>query len=75
MHYRGEEKILGQKSRLFHGEKITVMQTSGNHYYINYKGREIDIGNYNMNTGLLAALEWFGNIIRKEVGHGKTNDS
>jgi hypothetical protein len=62
------ERILFQKSRLFHGKKITATQTSRNHYYLNYENHELDIGGHTLNNGLLAALEWFGNIIQKERG-------
>jgi hypothetical protein len=71
VNYRGEKAIIGKKSRLYHGEKITFTKTEGGHYYIDYKGHELDIGGHTLENGLLAALEWFGNIIQKEAVNEK----
>jgi hypothetical protein len=70
MNYKDGVAILGRKSRFFHGEKITFTKTEGGHYYINYKDHELDIGGHTLENGLLAALEWFGNITQKEAHNG-----
>jgi hypothetical protein len=67
MDYEGTEVAIMQKSKLFHGEKITATETSRKHYYLTYKNHELDIGDHELTEGLLTALNWFGNIIKNET--------
>jgi hypothetical protein len=57
------EAITGKLVSNYRSFQLSLVQTTGGHYYIIYKDKELDIGDMCLDNGLMEALKWFGDIV------------